>query len=107
MNRISWICLVGLIGLIAIVGLLTPQRSATRLDSTPSLQSSVRLSELQAIVAGNTDFAFDLYLRAIESFADLIAARDTDERERHRDAPQQTGRQIFAPHFATCSRPRL
>jgi len=70
MNRISWICLVGLIGLIAVVGLLTvhsgaiavaEEKSQTQSETIPVAPSEVLSAEQRALVAGNTEFAFDLY----------------------------------------------
>ena len=75
MNRISWICLVGLIGLLAIVGLLTIHSGVVAVaeEGTSSQQEEaqwqigrkpcpkVRLAEQCALIAGNTEFAFDLF----------------------------------------------
>jgi len=71
MNRVGWICLVGVVGLIAIVGLLTTQRevdppigeveNATQSDRIAVVPSGVLSAEQRALVAGNTQFAFDLY----------------------------------------------
>ena len=68
-SRIGWICLVGVVGLIAIVGILTFLREAdpptidsavqpVRILTAPSRELS---AEERALVAGNTRFAFDLY----------------------------------------------
>lgn len=75
MNRISWICLVGLIGLIAVVGMLTIHSGVfvAAEEGTSSQQEEaqwqigrkpcpkVRLAEQYALIAGNTEFAFDLF----------------------------------------------
>jgi serpin B len=70
MNRISWICLVGLTSLLAIVGLLTihsgiiavaEESSQTESETIPVVPSWVPSVEQRALVAGNTQFAFDLY----------------------------------------------
>jgi serpin B len=70
MNRISWIYLVGLIGLIAVVGMLTihsgviavaEEKSQTESETIPVVPSRVPSAEQRALVAGNTQFALDLY----------------------------------------------
>ena len=70
MSRISWICAVAIIGLIAMVGLLTPQRgldlhenaaAATEDVAVVAPHPTIGASEQQALVAGNTEFALDLY----------------------------------------------
>lgn len=75
MNRISWICLVGLIGLIAVVGMLMIHSGVfvAAEEGTSSQQEEaqwqigrkpcpkVRLAEQCALIAGNTEFAFDLF----------------------------------------------
>jgi len=70
MNRISWICLVGLIGLIAVVGMLAihsgvvavaEESSQTESETTPVVSSRAPPAEQHALVAGNTEFAFALY----------------------------------------------
>ena len=70
MNRISWICLVGLIGLIAVVGMLTihsgvlvvaEESSQTQSERIPVVSSRVPSAAQRALVAGNTEFALDLY----------------------------------------------
>ena len=70
MNRISWICLVGLIGLIAVVGMLTihsgviavaEESSQTESETTPVVSSRLLSAEQRTLVAGNTEFACDLY----------------------------------------------
>jgi serpin B len=75
MNRISWICLVRLISLLAIVGLLTIHSGVlvAAEEGTSSQQEEaqwqigrkpcpkVRLAEQCALIAGNTEFAFDLF----------------------------------------------
>jgi len=70
MNRISWICLVGLIGLLVIVGLLTihsgviavaEESSQTQSETIPVVPSRGPSAEQRALVSGNTEFACDLY----------------------------------------------
>ncbi len=70
MKRISWICLVGLISLLVIVGLLTvhsgviavaEESSQTESDLIPVLPSRVLSAAERSLVAGNTQFAFELY----------------------------------------------
>jgi hypothetical protein len=75
MNRISWICLIGLIGLLVIVGTLTIHSGVLVVaeEGTSSQQEEaqwqigrkpcpkVRLAEQCALIAGNTEFAFDLF----------------------------------------------
>jgi serpin B len=70
MNRSSWIYLVGLIGLIAVVGLLTiysgviavaEESSQTESETIPVVSSRVLSAVERALVEGNTQFAFDLY----------------------------------------------
>jgi serpin B len=70
MNRINWICLVGLIGLIAVVGILAihsgvipvaEESSQTESERIPVVPSRVLSAAERALVAGNTQFAFDLY----------------------------------------------
>jgi hypothetical protein len=75
MNRISWICLIGLIGLIAFAGVLTIYNgiliAAEEGTSTQQEEAQwqigqkpcpgVRRTEQCALTAGNTEFAFDLF----------------------------------------------
>jgi len=69
MNRIGWICLIGVVGLIAIVGILVFHRGAgpltdngaTQLDRIPVVPSRVLSAAERALVSGSTQFAFDLY----------------------------------------------
>jgi len=70
MSRIGWICAVAIVGFIAMVGLFTPQRgldlhketsTATEDEAAPIAHPTIRASERQALVAGNTEFALDLY----------------------------------------------
>ena len=70
MNRISWIRLVGLIGLIVVVGLLTihsgvlavaEESSQTESKTIPVVPSRVLSAAERSLVVGNTQFAFDLY----------------------------------------------
>jgi len=71
MNRINWICLVGLIGLLVIVGVLTihsgviavaEESSQTESETIPVVVPSRVLSAAErSLVAGNTQFAFELY----------------------------------------------
>jgi len=70
MKRSSWICLVGLTGLLAIVGLLTihsgvvavaEESSQTQSETAPAVPSRVPSAEQRTLVAGNTEFALDLY----------------------------------------------
>jgi serpin B len=70
MNRISWICLVGFISLLVIVGLLTvgsgvtavaEEKSQTESETIPVVPSRVLSAAERSLVAGNTQFAFDLY----------------------------------------------
>ncbi len=77
MKRISWICLVGLIGLIVVVGMLTihsgviavaEESSRTQSETIPELRSGVLSAEQRALVAGNTEFACGLYRIFITGF---------------------------------------
>jgi len=70
MKRISWICLVGFIGLIVVVGMLTihsgviavaEESSQTQSDLIPVVPSRVLSVAERSLVAGNTQFAFELY----------------------------------------------
>jgi len=75
MNRISWICLIGLIGLIAFAGVLTihngiliaaeegtsTQQEETQWQIGQKPCPEVRRAEQCALTAGNTEFAFDLF----------------------------------------------
>jgi serpin B len=70
MKRINWICLVGLIGLIAVVGILAihsgaiavaEEKSQTESETIPVVQSRVLSAAERSLIAGNTQFAFDLY----------------------------------------------
>ena len=75
MNRISWICLVGLIGLITFAGMLTIHSGVfvAAEEGTSSQQEEaqwqigrkpcpkVRRTEQYDLIAGNTEFAFDLF----------------------------------------------
>jgi serpin B len=69
MHRIGWIGLIGLIGLLAIGGILALRRgagpptddSATQPDRISVVSSGVPSAEQRALVAGNTQFAFNLY----------------------------------------------
>jgi serpin B len=70
MKRISWICLVGFISLLVIVGLLTihsgaiavaEESSQTESETMPVVPSRVLSAAERSLVAGNTQFAFDLY----------------------------------------------
>ena len=69
MDRITWICLIGLLGLAAIAGIFLFQQGASpRIDEVaaqpvriPVVSSGVLSAEQRALVAGNTQFAFDLY----------------------------------------------
>ena len=74
MKRISWIYLVGLVGLIA-VGMLTihsgaiavaEESSQTESERIPVVPSRVLSAAERALVAGNTQFAFDLYRNCSE-----------------------------------------
>ena len=70
MSRIGWICAIGVIGLITMVGLFTPQRgidlhekatTAAEDEAAAIVHPAIRTSERQALVAANTEFALDLY----------------------------------------------
>jgi len=71
MNRVGWLCLVGVVGLMVIVGLLTTQRgvdplvgeaeNATHSEEIAVVPSGVLSAEQRMLGAGNTQFAFDLY----------------------------------------------
>ncbi len=70
MKHISWICLVGFISLLVIVGLLTihsgaiavaEESSQTESETIPVVPSRVLSAAERALVIGNTQFAFDLY----------------------------------------------
>jgi len=69
MNRINWICLVGLIGLLVIVGVLTIHsgviavaEESSQSETIPVVVPSRVLSAAErSLVAGNTQFAFELY----------------------------------------------
>ena len=70
MKRINWICLVGFISLLVIVGLLTihsgaiavaEESSQTQSETIPVVPSRVLSAAERALVVGNTQFAFDLY----------------------------------------------
>jgi serpin B len=69
MNRSSWIYLVGLIGLIAVVGILTIHSGVLAVAKEKSQTESERIqvvprvqfAEQRALVSGNTEFALDLY----------------------------------------------
>ena len=69
MNRIGWICMIGIVGLIAIVGMLSFLRGSAlpTIDSAaqpvriPAASPRLMSGEERALVAGNTQFAFDLY----------------------------------------------
>lgn len=69
MKRISWIYLVGLVGLIA-AGMLTihseviavaEESSQTKSETIPVVPSRVLSTAERALVAGNSKFAFELY----------------------------------------------
>ncbi len=71
MSRLGWICAVAIIGFIAMVGLLTPQRGLDLLEEATAgtedeaiamSRPTIWPSEQQALVAGNTKFALDLYM---------------------------------------------
>ena len=70
MKRISWICLAGFISLLIIVGLLTihsgviavaEESNQTESKMIPVLPSRVLSAAERSLVAGNTQFAFELY----------------------------------------------
>ncbi len=70
MNWIGKNYMIGFIGLIAVVGLLTihsgviavaEESSQTESETIPVVPSGVLSAEQRALVAGNTQFAFDLY----------------------------------------------
>jgi len=70
MNRSSWIYLAGLIGLLVIVGLLTlhsgviaiaEDSNQTESEVIPVVPSRVLSAAERSLVAGNTQFAFELY----------------------------------------------
>jgi len=70
MKRINWICLAGFIGLIVVVGMLTihsgvvavaEESSQTESKTIPVVPSRVLSAAERSLVAGNTQFAFELY----------------------------------------------
>jgi len=62
MKRINWICLVGFISLLVIVGLLTIQIVPSRVLSAAE----------RSLIAGNTQFAFDLYRKLHQGNGNLF-----------------------------------
>ena len=80
MNRISWIYLVGLVGLIA-VGMLTIHSGAIAVAEESSQTASERIPVVpfrvlsaaeRALIAGNTQFAFDLYRKLHQGNGNLF-----------------------------------
>jgi len=80
MKRMSWIYLVGLVGLIA-VGILTlhsgaiavaEESSQTESERIPVVPSRVLSAAERALVAGNTQFAFDLYRKLHQGNGNLF-----------------------------------
>ena len=80
MDRVTWIVLVALLGLAAAVGTLVSQRDVSRRDGHDATQAMVHQSALvrelsadeRALVAANTQFAFDLYRTLREDDRNLV-----------------------------------
>ena len=79
MNRSSWIYLVGLIGLLVIVGLLTFHSGVIAVaeekgqsETIPVVSSRVLSAAERSLVAGNTQFAFDLYRKLHQGNGNLF-----------------------------------
>ncbi|MCK4356280.1 hypothetical protein KAW44_04285 [Candidatus Bipolaricaulota bacterium] len=77
MNRISWIFIVAIIGLMLIMGMfaihsgviaVAEESSQTQSETIPVVPSWVSSAEQRALVAGNTRFALDLYRILIPGF---------------------------------------
>ena len=80
MKRISWIYLVGLVGLIA-VGILTihsgviavaKESSQTESERIPVVPSRVLSAAERSLIVGNTQFAFDLYRKLHQGNGNLF-----------------------------------
>ena len=81
MKRISWIYLVGSISLLVIVGLLTihsgviavaEESSQTESERIPVVPSRVLSAAERALIAGDTQFAFDLYRKVHQGNGNLF-----------------------------------
>ena len=81
MKRISWICLVGFISLLVIVGLLTihseaiavaEESSQTESERIPVVPSRVLSAAERSLIVGNTQFAFDLYRKLHQGNGNLF-----------------------------------
>ena len=77
MNRVGWICLIGFIGLLAVVRILTihsgvvalaEESSQTKSDKLLESRSGVPSAEQRVLVGGNTQFTFNLYRILMNKF---------------------------------------